>query len=172
MFGLVEGILAHDKHIYACFLLFSTFVSVSQFEHFENLTGGDMVLILDRKLTNSCARKEQSLLFDLFKAFDKVESRQKSGPKRRIFLHACSTCSELPSNISTMTEKRESRSCSILQRQNFTFLSLCRSNYLCLLFFFFYLFFSNFFFSLSFFRSLSTSCLLSLSLQIYKLKKI
>ena len=33
-----------------------------------------MVLILDGKLRNRCARKEQSLLFDLFKAIDKIES--------------------------------------------------------------------------------------------------
>ena len=30
-------------------------------------------------LINMCARKEQSLLFDLYKAFDKFESRHKSG---------------------------------------------------------------------------------------------
>ena len=39
-----------------------------------------------------CARKEQSLLFDLFKPFDSP-----------IFLHACAICSDLPSNISTPT---------------------------------------------------------------------
>ena len=46
--------------------------------------------------------KEQSLLFDLFKAFDKIESSYKSDFKqfnKSIFLHACATCYELPSNI-------------------------------------------------------------------------
>ena len=45
----------------------------------------------------SCARKGQSLFYDLFKAFDQIEN--KSGifyPKRPMFLH------ELPSDISTM----------------------------------------------------------------------
>ena len=45
------------------------------------------------------------MLFDLLKAFDKIESGQKSdffAPIRPIFLHACATCSELPSNISSM----------------------------------------------------------------------
>ena len=56
-------------------------------------------------ILNRFACKEQSLLFDLFKAIDQIESSHKSevfSLKRLIFLHACATCSELPSNISTM----------------------------------------------------------------------
>ena len=52
----------------------------------------------------SCARKEQSLFIDLFKAFDWIVSSQKLDiyyPERLIFLHACATCSELPSNMNT-----------------------------------------------------------------------
>ena len=44
-----------------------------------------------------CKLKEQSLLFDLFKAFDLIESSHKldyfSSPKRPIFLHAYATSS-------------------------------------------------------------------------------
>ena len=50
--------------------------------------------------------KEQSLLFDLYKAFDQFESSQKSHifySKRPIFLHACASCYKLPSNIGIMT---------------------------------------------------------------------
>ena len=50
----------------------------------------------------------QSLLFDLLKAFDQIESIHKSDlfyPKIPTFLHACATCSELPSNISTMNQR-------------------------------------------------------------------
>ena len=53
-------------------------------------------------LKKGCAGKEQSLLFDLFKAFDYIESSHKSdvfSPKIHIFLHACVTSSELPFNI-------------------------------------------------------------------------
>ena len=49
--------------------------------------------------------KEQFLLFDLYKSFDKIKSSHKSeffSSKRLIFLYAGATCSELPSNISTM----------------------------------------------------------------------
>ena len=73
----------------------------------------NILFILDGKLRNRCARWEYSLLFDLFKAFDLFEtlnyviqwfeSSHESDffhPKRLIFLQACATCSELPSNIS------------------------------------------------------------------------
>ena len=46
--------------------------------------------------------KEQSLLFDRFKAFHKIESIHKSNfsnLKRPIVIHACASCSELPSNV-------------------------------------------------------------------------
>ena len=63
-------------------------------------------------LINRCARKElQSLLFDLFEAFDYIES---------IFLHACATYSDLPSNISNMVV------CGFLK----LFLLLCPRNLL------------------------------------------
>ena len=54
--------------------------------------------------------KEQSLLFDLFKAFDQIESIHESdffSPKRPIFLHACVTCPELPYDISYHDRERE-----------------------------------------------------------------
>ena len=54
-------------------------------------------------LINRCAGKEQSLFFNLLKAFDLFQSSHKSDIfylKRPIFLHACATCSELTSNIS------------------------------------------------------------------------
>ena len=60
-----------------------------------------MILILD----GTSKIGAQSGLFDLFMAFDKIESGHKSdvfSPKRPVFLHACATYSELPSNISTM----------------------------------------------------------------------
>ena len=64
-----------------------------------------VVLILDSNSWNRCACREQSLLFDLCKSFDKFESSHKSDifyPKRPIFLHACATGSELTSNIIIM----------------------------------------------------------------------
>ena len=48
---------------------------------------------------------EQSLLFELYKAFDHIESSKKFGfflRKGPIFLNTCVTCSDLSSNISTM----------------------------------------------------------------------
>ena len=38
----------------------------------------------------------------MFKVFDQIESSQNADSEKPIFLHACYTCSELPSNISTM----------------------------------------------------------------------
>ena len=46
-----------------------------------------------------------SLFFDLYKAFDKFERSHKSEifyQKSPIILQTCATCSEFPSNISTM----------------------------------------------------------------------
>ena len=59
------------------------------------------------ELRNRCARKDQSLLFDLYKVFDSIRTRAWShfgffSLKRPAFLHACATCSELPYNISAM----------------------------------------------------------------------
>ena len=51
---------------------------------------------------NRCARKEQALLFDLFKAFDEIGCIYNNSPTSPTFLHACATCSEIPSDISTM----------------------------------------------------------------------
>ena len=59
-----------------------------------------MVLILDAN-SDIGTTKEQSLLFDLFKANDEIESSQKSD-YFTIILHACATCSYFRSNISTM----------------------------------------------------------------------
>ena len=46
------------------------------------------------------------MLFYLFKAFDKIEKKEQIGffssSKRPIFPHACTTCSELPFNVTTM----------------------------------------------------------------------
>ena len=50
-------------------------------------------------------RRKEKLLFYIAQAFDQIEISHKSdffSPKWPIFLHACATCSELPSNISTM----------------------------------------------------------------------
>ena len=47
------------------------------------------------------------MLFDLFKAFDKIESSHKSDflpRKDQFFSNACATCPELPSNIRTMVD--------------------------------------------------------------------
>ena len=49
-----------------------------------------------------CVGKEQSLLFDLFKAFAWIESSRKSKIFLRKDLFACASCSDLPSDISTM----------------------------------------------------------------------
>ena len=55
------------------------------------------------------------MLFELFKAFDSIESSHKSifFYEKSVFLHACATYSELPSNISTMIcmEAREESTC-------------------------------------------------------------
>ena len=49
------------------------------------------------------ARKDQFLLFDLFRAFEqRAVTDWMFYPKRPIFLHVCPTYSELPSNTSTM----------------------------------------------------------------------
>ena len=56
-------------------------------------------------LRNRCAREEQSLLFDLSKAFHWINSSPKFDIfilKRLIFFLTCATYSELPSNQSTM----------------------------------------------------------------------
>ena len=49
-------------------------------------------------LRSRCARKEQSLLFDLYKAFDQIESIQKLNfsPRRPIFLHVWARFYKLP----------------------------------------------------------------------------
>ena len=65
-----------------------------------------MVLILDG-ISYRCARKAQSLLFDLCKAFDQFESRHKSGIVTRKDLFSIMRAqhlmsNELPSNITTM----------------------------------------------------------------------
>ena len=64
-----------------------------------------MVLITDAN-SEIGAHAGSNLLSDLFKAFDLIESSHKSNffaPKIHIFfLHANATCSELPSDISTM----------------------------------------------------------------------
>ena len=48
-------------------------------------------------IRNMCSGKEQSLLFDMFKAFNHIKSNNKQYflSKRPIFLQACATCSEL-----------------------------------------------------------------------------
>ena len=56
-----------------------------------------------KKKDEEVLSQEANWLFDLIKAFDEIECSHKSdsfsgGP---IFLQACATCSELPSNIST-----------------------------------------------------------------------
>ena len=48
------------------------------------------------------------MLFDLFEAFDKIDSRHKSNIfffERPIFVHACATLSELASSISSMERR-------------------------------------------------------------------
>ena len=57
------------------------------------------------QLVTMYVRKEQFMLIDLFKAFDQMESNNKSdifSPKRSFFLHAHARCSELPIYVSTM----------------------------------------------------------------------
>ena len=56
-------------------------------------------------LINSCAHKEQSLLFTKCRGFDEIERSHKwmfFYPKRHFISHARAACSELPSIISTM----------------------------------------------------------------------
>ena len=49
------------------------------------------------------ALESQSLLFDLFKAFNLISRKLDIfSPKRPILVYTCTTCSELQSNISTM----------------------------------------------------------------------
>ena len=47
--------------------------------------------------------KEQSMFFDLFKAFDWIET-----VPNLIFLHACASCSEIPCNLSVHEAKHHS----------------------------------------------------------------
>ena len=56
-----------------------------------------MVLILDGYSEKGARTEEQSLLFNLVKAFDEIQSSHKSDrfyTKGPIFPHACATCSE------------------------------------------------------------------------------
>ena len=58
------------------------------------------------------------MLFYLYKAFDKFESGHKSDifyPKRPVY--ACTTCYELPFNISIMILRRVLSHCRILSLQ-------------------------------------------------------
>ena len=51
-----------------------------------------------------CTKRAISVIFDLYKAFDLIESSHKSDlyyPKYFFFLHACATWYGLPSKIST-----------------------------------------------------------------------
>ena len=50
-----------------------------------------MVFILDGDSEIGAHVKKQSLLFDMFEAFDYIKSSQ----KEIFFLHACATCSEI-----------------------------------------------------------------------------
>ena len=61
-----------------------------------------LVLILDGN-SEIAAYVRGNLCFDLSKALDREPSHIGFiSPKRPRFLHVCATCSELPSNISTM----------------------------------------------------------------------
>ena len=62
----------------------------------HTITVMPMVLILDGN-SEKGAHVSRNLSYLICKAFDKIESSHKSD-----FLNACVTCSELPSNISTM----------------------------------------------------------------------
>ena len=56
---------------------------------------------------NSCARKEQSQLFDLFECIWLDRGQSQIGfftPKRPVFIHAFLACSEVPCNILTMVQ--------------------------------------------------------------------
>ena len=61
-------------------------------------------------LINMCARRNQigNLIYLVFKAFDRsrtlanVKNKKQNGP---VFLYMCATCSEIPSNVSTMDRK-------------------------------------------------------------------
>ena len=82
-----------------------------------------MVLILD----DNSEIGGQSLLFDMFKAFDLIERRHELDyffQKRLVFLHACATCSEIPTNISTMPG-----SDPIFYHTKLSSISKCRSGY-------------------------------------------
>ena len=58
-------------------------------------------------LINMCARRNQigNLIYLVFKAFDRsrtlanVKNKKQNGP---VFLYMCATCSEIPSNVSTI----------------------------------------------------------------------
>ena len=62
------------------------------------------MILITRAYNSEIERKRQSLLFDLFNAFDEIEScnRLYFSSKRPIFFHMCATCSGLLSDISTM----------------------------------------------------------------------
>ena len=55
-------------------------------------------------MRNKYARKEQSELLDLFKAFNEIKAVANLFffYKRHIFLHTCELCSGLPSNVSNV----------------------------------------------------------------------
>ena len=93
MNGLVEHVPLRTRH--HCTMI--------GFIAFEYVLQG--IYIIRWQLINRCARKKQFLLFNLFEAYDQIESSHESElfcPKRSIFFHACVASSELPSNTSSM----------------------------------------------------------------------
>ena len=57
----------------------------------------------------NCERKEQYMLFDLFKAFDLIRVTNRIFCPERPLFYACATCPKLPYTLSTMVYPRYSR---------------------------------------------------------------
>ena len=86
------------KMAFGFFILFFRFLFLSNFlEHFQKI-GRYIALALDGN--SGLGVNAISLLLDLLQAFDQFEGGPES--RRPIFLTACATCSELPSDISAM----------------------------------------------------------------------
>ena len=82
-----------------------TICSLTEKTQFTYKPGYGHGAYIRQSLSNRCARKEQSLLFDMFKPFNKIESSHKSDfflSLKNLFRSCKCNNTEFPSNISIM----------------------------------------------------------------------
>ena len=90
------------------------------------------------QLRNRCSRKEQSLLFYLFKAFDLYESCCKLNIffSEKTYFPSCVHNKSCPSNINTLVPSEDARLCSTYPPLSTKILCMCLlfiTSFLCLL---------------------------------------